>query len=169
MTETASNDAPTLFATKLDSNGTQIWSQTFSGAMSGSFASASIDTSGSIYLGGRFQGTLDLPTGPLTSTASIPAPISVPISDGLLAKLDANGNLLWARAIQGDSAKGIIKVDANANGSVVIAGSFYGTSYFDGTVLSSAGDRMDLLPTWIPIRERLCGPNESVDLAGRYF
>jgi hypothetical protein len=98
-----------------------------------------LDSAGNVYTTGFFLGTVDFDPGAgtfnLTSAGS---------GDLFVSKLDASGNLVWARSMGGaassDEGYGIV---VDGAGNVYTTGSFSGTGDFDpgaGTAnLTSAG------------------------------
>lgn len=91
----------------------------------------------SIFVAGRFGGTLDLGGGPLAVVGLE--------SDGFVAKLDADGAHLWSRRFGGwSSYDGAAAVAVDGASDVFIAGYFAGTLELDGVVLTCAG--VDWLP-----------------------
>ncbi len=105
----------------------------------GSSGIAKIDASGNVYIAGGFFGTIDFDPGPgttnLTSNGSF---------DIFISKLDASGNLIWARSIGNSENDGVGTMELDASGNVYVTGWFQGTNTdFDpgaGTsLLTSAG------------------------------
>ncbi len=135
----ASSDGPTMFVSKFDSNGTSLWTHTVTASMNGSFRSVAIDTDGSIYAGGRFQGTANFPVGTLVSSAYLPSPIGTPLTDGLVSKLDPDGNWIWARSLAGDSSDIVQDMIVGPDRQLYVSGRFEGTSNLDGDTITSAG------------------------------
>lgn len=101
------------------------------------------DAVGNVYVTGRLTGTVDFDPGAgsanLTSAGAL---------DTYITKMDADGNLVWARRVGGtldDYSFGISVDDA---GNVHVVGAFVGTADFDpgpGSVtLSSAGLSEDI-------------------------
>ncbi|MFO0979248.1 MAG: hypothetical protein U0996_22760 [Planctomycetaceae bacterium] len=129
----------TVYVSKFAADGSSVWTQSASGTMSGSLQSLAIDSSGMIYAAGRFQGTLELPTGTLVSTAYLPSPFGSPVADGLLTKLDTAGNFVWARSLSGDSSNIVTDVAIGPDQQLYISGKFEGTSVLDGTTITSTG------------------------------
>ncbi len=94
------------------------------------------DSAGNVYSTGKFSGTTDFDPGPgvvnLTESQN---------SFAYLSKLDAAGNLVWAKHIGGYSG---ISLVLDGQGNIYVAGQLKGTSDFDpnqGVInLSSVGD-----------------------------
>jgi hypothetical protein len=78
-----------------------------------------IDAQGNVFVTGNFYGTVDL--DPSESTASF---TSSGEDDCFLVKYDAHGNYLWGFAIGGSSVDAIYNLAIDANGNVVVAGTF---------------------------------------------
>ena len=112
-----------IFVSKLDSAGNFVWAKHMGGA--GDYGSdIAVDSSGSVYTTGSFEGTVDFDPGSgivnLTSAAT-----SIDI---FVSKLDSAGNFVWAKSMGGifDDVGNGIAVDGS--------GSVYTTGIFDGIV-----------------------------------
>jgi Beta-propeller repeat/S-layer homology domain len=131
-----------IFVSKLDSNGDFIWAKRLGGISVEESKSIDVDSNGNVYITGTFQGTADFDPGAgsydLTSFGRY---------DIFVAKLDSNGNFVWAKSIVGtylfadDSGSGIV---VDSNGNVYVTGTFQNTADFDpgaGTYnLTAAGN-----------------------------
>ena len=168
---------PTLFVTKLDTNGSTAWTKTVSGAMTGTLDSVVIDAAGAIYAGGRFRGTLDFETGPLVSAAYLVASGGWTSTDGLIFKLDPNGNSLWARSVAGDTFNRVTDMVVGPDQQLYVSGAFEGKVDFAGNTseLQSAGStdayvaKLDATTGGITWAQRLGGPGPEVQTAGPYL
>ena len=111
--------ASDLLVAKLDADGEHVWSLRAGDDEHQSGARVAIDTEGNVIVLGRFNGTLDLGTGALTSTATTG-------SDLFLAKFDPDGEPLWSKAFGGNLAtlKGGLAVDTS--GAIYLAGNMDG-------------------------------------------
>ena len=111
-----------IFVSKLDGNGDLVWAKSIGGSGSDRGVGVAVDSSGNIYITGRFQKTVDFDTGPgdlsLTSSGS---------SDVFVSKLDNDGNSLWTRSMGGASA------DQGMSIAVDVSGNIYTTGYFQET------------------------------------
>ncbi|HLM73576.1 MAG TPA: hypothetical protein VK459_12815, partial [Polyangiaceae bacterium] len=118
-----------VYVAKLNGKGDHVFSKTFGDDGAQQADGVAIDSEGTIYVAGRFDGTLDI-GGPLKSGASSP--------DLFLAKLSPQGESVWAKGLYGDTAfdyAGDVAVDAN--GDVFVTGSFAGNMSFDAQTMSS--------------------------------
>jgi hypothetical protein len=149
MTSTDNGD---VFISKLSSSGNFVWAKKIGGAGPSDDEGESIhhDASGNIYIAGHFSATADMDPGPGTMnfTASVG-------SNTFLSKLDASGNLVWAKQLE---TKNAFSSDLDANGDFYITGQFTGTADVDpgpGTVLLTAVASNDVY---------VCKINNSGDL-----
>ena len=118
------------FVLALNENGEFIWVHTFyntSFQALGSYHTAvSTDTNGNTYVGGNFKGTIDfLPNedgGELTSTG---------LTDCMMARIDADGNLLYAKSWGSVSGDFLYGLDTDAQGNAYLVGSFAGVIDMD--------------------------------------
>ncbi|MES2649199.1 MAG: SBBP repeat-containing protein [Bacteroidota bacterium] len=120
---TATTGIANTFISKLDPAGNFVWAKQFSGGPQWCFA-ATLDRYGNLFTTGYFQNTLDFDPGPgvynLTTTNN----------DIFIAKMDANGNLIWAKQM-GGTAK-ILSISIAVD---VALEKIYTTGYFfSGTV-----------------------------------
>jgi hypothetical protein len=121
-----------VFVAKLDHRGTFLWAVPLPGfTQSGLWNGLAVDGAGNILYGGIFTGTVRFGSTTLTSKGS---------QDGFLAKLDPDGNLLWARTVV--ASKGMSSVQAVALGSdgqITIGGDFSDTATFGSSSLTAKG------------------------------
>ncbi|WP_413440338.1 DUF4347 domain-containing protein [Synechococcus sp. MIT S1220] len=128
LTSAGSKD---VFIAKLDSNGNYLWAkQGGSSSADRGIAITNLSDNSSIVTG-EFQGTATFGSTTLTSAGD---------RDVYVAKLDSNGNYLWAKNPGGtgrDMARGITVLSDN---STIVTGDFSGTATFGSTTLTSAGN-----------------------------
>lgn len=87
---------------------------------------AEIDNAGNVYASGSFALTADFDPGtPILNLTSQGA------TDAYIQKLDANGNLAWAKAIGGPDVVNIHAMEVDGAGNVVVAGFFRTMVDFD--------------------------------------
>jgi hypothetical protein len=115
-----------VFVQKMDASGAFVWAKAFGGADLDRGSSIAVDASGNVYTTGTFQGTADFDPG-----SAIVAFTSAGFGDIFVQKLDASGNLLWAKAFGGAASDGGNAIWADASGDVYTTGVFQGTADFD--------------------------------------
>ncbi|HEU5217951.1 MAG TPA: SBBP repeat-containing protein, partial [Gemmatimonadales bacterium] len=103
------------------------WAKQLGGAGTG-FVEAlrvAVDTNGNVYTVGYFQNTVDFDPGPgvlnLTSGST----------DAFISKLDAAGNLVWARQLGGTAGVVAEALALDASNNVYVAGEFQGVADLD--------------------------------------
>lgn len=125
-----------FFVAKLDKGtGQPIWVKGFGGPLSDYGASVACDGSGSVYVTGSFQGTVNFGGGNLVSAGQ---------GDTFVMKLDASGAHVWSERFgdAADESGEAIAVDS-AGTNVVVAGYYDGTPSFGGGALPAAmGDNV---------------------------
>ncbi|MDD4310381.1 MAG: SBBP repeat-containing protein, partial [Candidatus Cloacimonetes bacterium] len=119
-----------IFIAKLDTNGNYLWANKAGGISSDCAQGISTDSSGNNYVMGYFAGTATFGTTTLTSSGS---------NDIFIAKLDTNGNYLWAKKAGGTSDDMGNGICTDSSGNSYVTGYFYGTTTFGSTSLSSSG------------------------------
>ena len=125
LTSTAgSND---VFINKLDANGNLLWTNQIGGAGNEYAFSITTDVSGNIYVIGLFSGTVDFDSGPGTFDMNSVSQTE----DIFIAKLDASGNLIWAKQMGGISDDYGYSIAVDAAGNVYSTGYFQFTADFD--------------------------------------
>ncbi len=115
-----------IFVSKLDSNGNFVWAKRMGGIQGDHGFSVAVDSAGSVYTTGQFEGTADFDPDP-NVTYSLTTPGD---SDIFVSKLDSNGNFVWAKAMRGTGNN----YDYGDALAVDSAGSVYTTGQFEGTV-----------------------------------
>ena len=125
ITLNSSGDAD-IFITKVDSNGNFLWA-TQAGSASGRDGAYSIKafSDGSSIITGNIQESASFGDTTLRGDGT---------SGGFIAKLDSDGNFLWATEAGTGWAASTL-----SDGSSIITGTFPGSQTFGGTTLSSDG------------------------------
>ncbi|OWY22028.1 T9SS C-terminal target domain-containing protein [Sphingobacteriales bacterium UPWRP_1] len=91
------------------------------------------DASGNVYIAGFFRGTVDFDPG--TGIVNL---ISAGDADIFVQKLNASGNLVWAKRMGGTGNDGAYGVAVDGSGNVFLTGFFQETADFDpGTGFAS--------------------------------
>lgn len=102
-----------LFLAKFSAQGIHLWSRRFDGTDIAGVGAILVDTSGDILLTGSFGGSLDLGGGSVLNADGV---------DAFLARLDANGNSLWARRYGGAGGQGFGPMFAVGTDVIIGAG-----------------------------------------------
>jgi Secretion system C-terminal sorting domain/Beta-propeller repeat/Putative metal-binding motif len=114
------------------------WGRMFSGADVDYGRSITTDQFGNVYVTGEFRDDVDFDPGPGEYNIS-----SVGQSDAFIAKLDGEGQLVWAVSVGGVGKDNSFDLTVDSMGSVYVTGVFSDTVDFDpgsGTEFLSAGD-----------------------------
>ena len=133
-TNLTSNQGSTdIFVAKLDSNGNWKWAKNAGGSGQDSGNIIAVDASGNSYVTGYFQGSATFGSTNLTSNQGS--------TDIFVAKLDSNGNWLWAKNAGGTGTDYGYGIWVDASGNIYVTGYFRDTATF-GTLptLTSSGD-----------------------------
>jgi hypothetical protein len=118
-----------LFVAKLDSGGTQVWSNAYGDAMSQSGTGIAADASGFVFVTGTAAGSVTVGAGMTVGSGSA-------AQDGFVMKLGPAGVTHWSLDL-GQASGPVVAIDALAN--VIVGASFSGALDFGGAALSSAG------------------------------
>ena len=134
LTSAGSSD---IFVQKLDASGNLALARGMGGIGIDSGHDLAVDSAGNVYTTGYFAGTVDFDPGARSFNLT-----SAGLNSFFVQKLNASGNLVWARHVDGTINSIGIAVDSVGN--VYTKGPFQGTADFDpgaGTVnLTSAGN-----------------------------
>lgn len=108
------------------------WAQQHGGTSSGvTTRDITVDAEGNSYVIGDFSGTASFGSYALTSAGN---------RDSFLAKIDAEGNLLWAQSAGGPQNVHARSISLDVDRNIFITGSFAGSATFGSeTVVSSGG------------------------------
>jgi len=107
-------------ATASFSTGNFLWAK-----KSCEIASSTTDATGNCYITGRFDGTEQFGSTTLISDDY----------DSFIAKIDQNGNYLWAKLISGSGNQLAYSISVATNGNIYITGIYSDTTYFDAITL----------------------------------
>jgi len=129
-TLTSSSDYD-IFVAKMDSNGNWLWAKQAGGTDRDGGNSIAVDANGNSYVTGSFYGSATFGTTNLTSSGE---------NDIFVAKLDSNGNWLWANQAGGTFNDYGYCIAVDTNGNSYITGLFDGSATFGTTTLTSSGD-----------------------------
>jgi len=121
-----------IFAAKLDTSGNWLWAVRAGGTLHDYGFGIAVDATGNSYLTGWFQGNASFGSYPLTSSGW---------NDIFAAKLDSNGNCLWAVRAGGTSWDFGYGIAVDVAGNCYLTGIFDGTASFGPYTLTSSGQR----------------------------
>lgn len=133
-TTLTSNGETDIFVAKLDSNGNWLWARKAGGGVLDKGNGITTDSYGNCYVTGDITGTATFGSTTLISSGG---------EDIFMAKLDANGNWLWAKHAGGTNFDLGSDIVTDNNGNNYVTGWFAGTATFGSTNLISSGS-MDI-------------------------
>jgi hypothetical protein len=114
----------TGYISKLTTDGNFIWAKQL--PTNSTMECIRVDAAQNVYVTGHFSLTLDFDPGPGTFNLT-----SAGQNDVFILKLNASGDLLWAKNLGGTQADVALSIDVSSDGSVYTTGYFIGTSDFD--------------------------------------
>jgi len=128
-----------IFLVKYDQNGNVVWARSAGGSDDYDEGySVTADTSGNIYITGRFTSTSITFSG-ITLNNSSPG-----FEEFFLAKYDNNGNILWAKNAIGSNNDMGYCVITDANNDVCVTGYFRNSIIFGSDTLINASANTDV-------------------------
>ena len=123
--------ADDAFVASFDEEGNPRWSARFGDGDEQGAQGVAVDLEGNVFVTGMMRGIADFGGGPLASAGD---------GDVFLAKLDSAGHHLWSRRFGDSHDQSGARLAIDANGGVIVVGSFAGGIDFGGGLLESAGD-----------------------------
>lgn len=119
-----------IYAVKLDPQGQLAWAYQCGGASNNSeFARGiAVDATGNVYINGAFTGTSDFDPGP--AVVELTSAGNPGILDGFLVKLDADGDLIWAKRFGGPNADRCNGIALDLDGNIYCSGFVNSTAEF---------------------------------------
>ena len=135
-----------IFVAKLDTNGNWLWATQAGGINMDGSKSIAIDDEGNSYITGYFLGLATFGSYSLTSSSEF---------DIFAAKLDTNGNWLWATQTGGNASEISYGIGINSNGYCYITGFFVDIVTFGAYTLTSSGSydifvaMLDVTGNWV--------------------
>ncbi len=128
---TAGGATTDIFVARLDPAGKPLWSRRFGDAAADQAAFAvAVDKFDNVYVGGTFDGEIDLGATGLVSAGG---------GDAFLIKLDPKGIPLWGRRAGDAAAQRVNGIVVDREGISTAVGSFEGTLDFGAPVVSAGG------------------------------
>ena len=131
-----------IFVSKLDSSGNYLWAERIGGGASEDPTAMTVDSSGNVYLTGRYYGDTDFSPGPANYNLA-------PYGNGdiFVCKLDSNGDFRWADGFGSENFDQGEAISLDSAGNVYIAGTFQLAVDFDPGAgvanLTAAGSNTD--------------------------
>jgi hypothetical protein len=116
-----------VFIAKIDTNGIWIWAKQIGSVNDDNLYDISMDNAENIYITGNIQGTTNF-GGYILSCES---------QDLYVAKLDSNGNWIWAISAGGTHSDCGLGIAADYMGICFVTGYFQGNATFGGYILTS--------------------------------
>jgi len=127
-----SNGAGDIFIAKMDSNGNWLWGKSAGGAEGGFCYGLAVDSNENCYVTGCFDSNITFGSTTLTGQAD---------EDIFIAKMDNNGNWLWAKKAGGPVDNVGYSVAVDNDGNCYACGYFMESATFGNyTVTSNTGD-----------------------------
>jgi len=127
LTSRGTND---LFIVKLDKTGQHLWSRSFGGTGTDTATAVKIDNANNVLMLGSFSGNITIGNDKLRSSGGL---------DGYIAKLDSQGNNIWAKSFGGLDFDFPQELAIDSNSNVLFTGRFLQRANFGGEDLISAG------------------------------
>jgi len=129
-TTLCSSGGKDVFVARLDTNGNWLWATKAGGSGADSANSISEDNAANLYLTGSFVGTAGFGDIPLTSNG---------LEDCFIAKLDGDGNWLWAVQAGGSGQDFGESVAVDNAANVYLTGTFVETACFGSHTFTCRG------------------------------
>jgi hypothetical protein len=130
-TTLTSQGSADVFVAKLDTNGAWLWAVSGGGSLPDYVCDIALDSNGNSYLTGDFEGSATFGTDTITSLGNV---------DVFIAKLDTEGNWLWAKSGGSVSIERGYAVAVDGSGNAYITGVFLVSITFGTTTLTSQGN-----------------------------
>jgi hypothetical protein len=125
-----------IFIAKYDMNGNVLWAKSFGGPDDDFGLGVATDNTGNVFLTGEFAS----PSISCGSTTLINASSSGTSCDLYLAKLDVNGNVIWAKSAGATGYDMAYSVATDTSGNIFLTGFFQdSTITFGSVVLTNLG------------------------------
>jgi hypothetical protein len=120
-----------IYVAKLSSSGSWLWAVKAGGSLSDEGLGIAVDSSGSAYATGHFEGTATFGPTSLTSSGE---------RDIYIAKLSSSGSWQWAVRAGGSLSDEGLGIAVDSSGSAYATGHYEGTATFGSTSLNSSGE-----------------------------
>lgn len=114
-----------IFVVKFDNSGRYLWSNSAGGNAQDISRSIVVDKDNYVYICGTFGYNPDNPAGLNTAFFNATELASLGGTDIFIAKLDEDGNLVWAKQAGGSNHDGASKIAIGANQKLYVTGYFW--------------------------------------------
>jgi hypothetical protein len=118
-----------IFVAKFDAGANFLWVKHIGSSATETPSQLCFDLSGNLVFNGIFNGNTDFDPGAGTAFINTNSNINV-----FVAKLDSDGNYIWATQIDGSGNKRASDIAVDAHDRIYSSGFFNGTADFDGSV-----------------------------------
>ncbi|MEZ6044111.1 MAG: hypothetical protein R3C11_00710 [Planctomycetaceae bacterium] len=115
-----------LFAARYSSSGNLIWAEAIPSYSSNQVIQIAVDGTGSLYVGGRFQGIVDFDPGPEIYEVSS----SSNSYNSFVLKLNSQGNFSWVRTYETETSNRASALGVDPQGNVYMTG-WYNRGHID--------------------------------------
>ena len=124
-----------IFITKMNAQGEFVWAKQIGSTEQDQADKIILDSSGNIFLAGRFTGSVDFDPGAGTANLT-----SGGLLDAFILKMNSNGDYLWAKGFGSASSLNDIakSVAIDSSGNSYVTGYFKGTVDFDSGIGTSS-------------------------------
>ncbi len=137
---------PDVFVAKLDTAGGWVWAVRGGGYVGDSGYGIAVDEQGNSYVTGHFMWSASFGSFSLTSQGS---------ADVFVAKLDTDGNYLWAVSGGGSQPDYVCDIAVDGSGNTYLTGDFEGSATFGEDTVTSLGNvdvfiaKLDTSGVWV--------------------
>ncbi len=123
-----SNGSGDVYITKYNSDGSYGWTRTF-GDFDGDIGQdITVDSSGGVYVTGRFRGTANF-----DDTGGSDNQTAEGLTETFITKYNSDGSYGWTRTFGGTSFEEGVEIDVDSSGDAYVVGYFRETVNFDDT------------------------------------
>ncbi len=122
------------FVAKFNRDGGLTWVRTWGGFDRDGVGDIATNSGGDVFAASYFRDVADVDPGPATLLAVTQSSKDTPddrATDLVLTRLDAQGELIYARQLQGTGYELIGSLTADEGNGAILAGSFFGTADFN--------------------------------------
>jgi hypothetical protein len=130
ITLTSNAGSSDAFVVKYDTSGTAQWAESIGGGLSDHGYGIAADSSGNVYVTGRYNGNITIGTTQLTNAGG---------EDAFVAKYNTSGIVQWARKISGTGSDRGNDIVTDSAGNVYVTGYYENTITIGSTQLTSVG------------------------------